>query len=372
MPQIPTLSASSHVAPPAKLASATNSAPVEGGDSDAFATLFAQLAAQQADEDPGVITPATAFGDDDSTRQAVTALLETLRKDQPVAEPPDARENSLPLPLSEAAAAIIAAPVTPPVLPANSAADGDAAANPSSAGRPLPSVVTPPETPVGEFPAVISSAPEATPALPASAGREFAAALTDAIKQTHETSSPGLAETSLPSATASAVQQVITQQSPAHADKAHESLTIVRPAGTPGWSEEVGNRIAWMAGQGRSQAELVLNPPHLGRIEVNLTLNGDQAAASFASANPVVRELLEAAIPRLREALADAGIQLGQTQVGAEHARQQPQQEKHGENTASDPARFSETIPANSSISQRSVTTLTTLKSGRSLVDVFA
>jgi len=302
----------------------------------------------------------------------VTALLETLRKDQPVAERPDARENSLPLPLSEAAAAIIAAPVTPPVLPANSAADGDAAANPSSAGRPLPFVVTPPETPVGESPAVISSPPEATPALPASAGREFAAALTDAIKQTHETSSPGLAETSSPSATASAVQQVITQQSPAHADKAHESLTIVRPAGTPGWSEEVGNRIAWMAGQGRSQAELVLNPPHLGRIEVNLTLNGDQAAASFASANPVVRELLEAAIPRLREALADAGIQLGQTQVGAEHARQQPQQEKHGENTASDPARFSETIPANSSISQRSVTTLTTLKSGRSLVDVFA
>ncbi len=126
-----------------------------------------------------------------------------------------------------------------------------------------------------------------------------------------------------------------------------------------------------MASQGRSQAELVLTPPHMGRIEVSLTLNGDQAAASFASANPVVRELLEAALPRLREALADAGIQLGQTQIGANHAHQQTQQEKHGKNPASDPVGDLDTNPTISSIRPGSLPMQAGLKSMRNLVDVF-
>jgi flagellar hook-length control protein FliK len=142
--------------------------------------------------------------------------------------------------------------------------------------------------------------------------------------------------------------------------------------GTPGWTEEVGNRVAWLANRSESKAELVLTPPQMGRIEVSLSVKGDQATASFVSSNPVVREALEAALPRLREVLADAGIQLGQAQVSAENARQWAQQEKHGDNSASDQNRGNPENAAISRVSSGSLSTGTVLKTGRGFVDVFA
>jgi flagellar hook-length control protein FliK len=148
------------------------------------------------------------------------------------------------------------------------------------------------------------------------------------------------------------------------------ALPVAQTVGAPGWGQELGNRIAWMASRMESRAELVLNPPQMGRIEVSLTVVGDQASAIFTSANPVVREALETAMPRLRELLADAGIQLGQAQVGAENARQSAQQEKNGDNFALGQGATPETGPFQA-ITDMSMTP-SGLKMGRGLVDVFA
>lgn len=95
-------------------------------------------------------------------------------------------------------------------------------------------------------------------------------------------------------------------------------LPVHTPVGTRGWDGEVSDKLVWMVGRQEQRAELVLNPPQMGRIEVSLSVNDGQTSALFASANPTVRDALEAALPRLREILADAGISLGQTQVGAD------------------------------------------------------
>lgn len=91
--------------------------------------------------------------------------------------------------------------------------------------------------------------------------------------------------------------------------------------GTTGWRDEVGQKLTWMISNNRQQADLILNPPQLGRIEVTLSLDGNQASASFASPHVAVREALENSMARLREVLADAGVTLGQTHVGAESRR---------------------------------------------------
>lgn len=147
-------------------------------------------------------------------------------------------------------------------------------------------------------------------------------------------------------------------------------LPVAQTVGAPGWGQDLGNRIVWMASRMESRAELVLTPPQMGRIEVSLTVAGDQANAIFTSANPVVREALEAAMPRLREMLADAGIQLGQAQVGAENARQSAQQEKNGDNFALGQGATPETGPFQA-ITDMPMTP-SGLKMGRGLVDVFA
>jgi flagellar hook-length control protein FliK len=96
------------------------------------------------------------------------------------------------------------------------------------------------------------------------------------------------------------------------------SVRIETGFGQAGWNHEMGEKLTWMVGNGRQQADLVLNPPQLGRIEVTMVVEGDNVSASFASPNAVVREALENSMSRLREVLAEAGVALGNTYVGAE------------------------------------------------------
>lgn len=106
------------------------------------------------------------------------------------------------------------------------------------------------------------------------------------------------------------------------------ALEISVPLGSPGWSSALADKVTWMSSQGNQVAELHLNPPHLGPLEVQLTISNDQASAVFVSHHPAVRDAIEAAMPRLREMLADSGIMLGNTMVGAESFQQQQQQQQ--------------------------------------------
>lgn len=109
-------------------------------------------------------------------------------------------------------------------------------------------------------------------------------------------------------------------------------LQVHTPAGQRAWAEDVGSRMLWMVGRGESRAELVLTPPSLGRLGVSIQINGDQTSAHFVAATAAAREALEQAMPRLREALQQAGITLGQTNVSTS-GEQQARGDGHDEQT---------------------------------------
>lgn len=104
----------------------------------------------------------------------------------------------------------------------------------------------------------------------------------------------------------------------AQAQAPKTELAVATPITHPGWAEDVGHQITWLAEQGTSKAELVLTPPHLGRIEIKLEIGTDLSTAQFVSASPQVREALEQAMPRLREMLAQGGISLGEANVSSD------------------------------------------------------
>ena len=83
----------------------------------------------------------------------------------------------------------------------------------------------------------------------------------------------------------------------------------------PGWGDELGNRIVWMIHQDVQSASIKLNPPHLGPLEVNVSLANNQVDVSFSSHHASVKEALDASIPKLREMLGDNGLQLGDANV---------------------------------------------------------
>lgn len=101
--------------------------------------------------------------------------------------------------------------------------------------------------------------------------------------------------------------------------------------GTPAWDQQLGQKVVWMAAGGDQSATLTLNPPDLGPVQVVLTVTNDQADAAFMSAQPEVRQALEAAMPRLREMMSEAGIAFGSATVSAGT----PEQQNNGERATS-------------------------------------
>ncbi|MFZ1712949.1 MAG: flagellar hook-length control protein FliK [Nitrosomonas sp.] len=104
------------------------------------------------------------------------------------------------------------------------------------------------------------------------------------------------------------------------------SVSMSTTLSNPAWPDEFGHKIKWMATQQLQTAELKLHPAHLGPIEVLLKITTEQGiqqlTAQFTSQNLLVRETIEANLPRLREIMAESGITLAGASVGADTPRQ--------------------------------------------------
>ena len=141
----------------------------------------------------------------------------------------------------------------------------------------------------------------------------------------HSQSAPG----GLTQATSSAALQTTTTAATAAPFYVNLDMQMDQPK----WGNEFSQKIVWLAHQQHQVAELRLNPAHLGPVEIMLSLSGDngaQASAQFVSPHLAVREAIEAALPRLREMMAENGIQLGDVMVGAESFQRQEQGERQG------------------------------------------
>ena len=95
-------------------------------------------------------------------------------------------------------------------------------------------------------------------------------------------------------------------------------LDLPEPMRTPQWNENLGSRINWMANNQVQTAELRLNPPQLGPLEVRVAVQQDETRIMFTANNAVVREAVEAALPRLRELMGANGLNLVQVDVSAQ------------------------------------------------------
>lgn len=98
---------------------------------------------------------------------------------------------------------------------------------------------------------------------------------------------------------------------------------VAVPVGERGWERVFAERIVWLVSQQVQAAEVKLNPPHLGPVEVRLALNGQEANVSFTVAHGAVRDAVEQAIPRLREMFAEQNLQIVNVDVGQRDASSQ-------------------------------------------------
>lgn len=132
-----------------------------------------------------------------------------------------------------------------------------------------------------------------------------------------------------------------TTQSPTNTQAS--TVAVPERIGTSAWSDSFAQRIVVIAGRNEQVAEIRLNPPHLGPIEVSIAMAGEEQRNTnlhFSAQQATVREAIENALPRLREMFEQAGIALGNATVGSEassHRQSQTDEDGTAPGTAQEP-----------------------------------
>lgn len=167
------------------------------------------------------------------------------------------------------------------------------------------------------------------------------------------------------------VAMAASQPVPPAAAKTVATATVQTPVGSAGWGDALGQKVVWIAGQQQQVAELHLNPPNLGPMEVRLTIANDQVNAIFVSSQPAVRDAIEAAMPRLREMFADSGMTLGNAMVSSDSLPQQQNASQDGHPRGVSP-RSEYSLASDATSPDLAHGTLSLRGDGRGMVDLFA
>ncbi|WP_407832371.1 flagellar hook-length control protein FliK [Vibrio rotiferianus] len=121
---------------------------------------------------------------------------------------------------------------------------------------------------------------------------------------------------------AAAGQQGVTAQQQARVDAAQQAqlpLQLTKELA----NEQVAEKVQMMMSKNLKNLDIRLDPPELGRMQIRMTMNNDLANVHFTVSNPQARDLIEQTLPRLREMLAQQGMQLADSSVQQQSSGQQ-------------------------------------------------
>lgn len=142
--------------------------------------------------------------------------------------------------------------------------------------------------------------------------------------------------------------------------------------GSQEWQQAISQQVTLFTRQGQQSAELRLHPEDLGQIQITLKLDDNQAQLQMASPHGHVRAALEATLPTLRTALAESGIQLGQSSISSGGENFAQQQQQSGQQQASRRSAGSFPGPVGEAESAAVPASIQRMASGNNAVDIFA
>ncbi|AOI99273.1 flagellar hook-length control protein FliK [Burkholderia sp. LA-2-3-30-S1-D2] len=216
-------------------------------------------------------------------------------------------------------------------MPATAAAPAAATSASAAATPPTPKVPTFDRTLADAKGALATQqAPTQATAPALQAGATAQPAAQHAFAAAEETASPAADATVAAAATAAAAAQANLQASPAASSIAAANAHVLAPhVGTADWTDALSQKVVFLSNAHQQSAELTLNPPDLGPLQVVLRVADNHAHALFVSQHAQVRDAVEAALPKLREAMEAGGLGLGSASVsdgGFASQQQNPQQ----------------------------------------------
>jgi len=107
------------------------------------------------------------------------------------------------------------------------------------------------------------------------------------------------------------------------ADSTPAMMTIATSMRQQGWDRAMGERLVFMARNGIQEAQIQVNPRQLGPIDIKVSVNQEQQThVTFVTTTNAAREVVDAAMPRLREMFDQAGLNLAESEVSQREQQQ--------------------------------------------------
>jgi len=114
-----------------------------------------------------------------------------------------------------------------------------------------------------------------------------------------------------------------------------ETLTVSNSRDTAAWGSGVGERVQWMINQKLNSATIRLDPPMLGRLDVQIQISDDVTNVTINTQHAQTRDIIDNASFRLREYLQENGYQNVNVDVSHQQQQEQASQETGDDATGS-------------------------------------
>jgi len=149
-----------------------------------------------------------------------------------------------------------------------------------------------------------------------------------ASKALQEPSNAVAASNNFPANHAAVAPQIDTLITPKLSLQANTDInTGLNASGRSGnfdWSNALGEKVRWMRNANISIAELHLHPAELGSIEIKIVTEDQLARISFITSSAAARDIIEESLPKLRDSLADSGLELDQSDISQKENGDKP------------------------------------------------
>ncbi|MAD17340.1 MAG: flagellar hook-length control protein FliK [Alteromonadaceae bacterium] len=121
-----------------------------------------------------------------------------------------------------------------------------------------------------------------------------------------------------------------------HQGQFDKALNLAKPEA----HQQLAEKVRFMVNANQLVADIRLDPAELGSMHVKVSVSGESANVSFVVQSIHAKEAIDNAAPRLKEMLAEKGIELGQSSV--EQESQEQDQQMAGGGSGNEPGRSSE------------------------------
>jgi flagellar hook-length control protein FliK len=99
-----------------------------------------------------------------------------------------------------------------------------------------------------------------------------------------------------------------------------DSVNVVElkpPVSSPDWGPALNQRITWMVANSLQNANITVNPPNLGPLEINIQTDQNKTNVQFIVTSSEVRQAIQDSIPALSKMFENSGLQLGQADINS-------------------------------------------------------